>query len=130
MHNQREKKGYDEIDINCIHLTLLNEFLSIAFNKSNNEYDGNDENKGRIIIEIIEKVRKVVGNNFIKKSDNYAQYNVKPKSFIYYEETKKISEVVNISILLIGGIRDIETKEEVLNKSNIQNFLELVENNL
>lgn len=89
MHNQREKKGYDGIDINCIHLTLLNEFLSIAFNKSNNEYDGNDENKGRIIIEIIEKVRKVVGNNFIKKSDNYAQYNVNQNLLFIMKKLKK-----------------------------------------
>ena len=89
MHNQREKKGYDEIDINCIHLTLLNEFLSIAFNKSNNEYDGNDENKGRIIIEIIEKVRKVVGNNFIKKSDNYAQYNINQNLLFIMKKLKK-----------------------------------------
>ena len=86
---REKKKVYDGIDINCIHLTLLNEFLSIAFNKSNNEYDGNDENKGRIIIEIIEKVRKVVGNNFIKKSGNYAQYNVNQNLLFIMKKLKK-----------------------------------------
>ena len=164
MHNQREKKGYDGIDINCIHLTLLNEFLSIAFNKSNNEYDGNDENRARIVIEIIQRIRKAVGNNFIisvklncndgvERGITIVQFlNIckliekagadiiqvsgnflnRPKNNIPYflSETKNVSDILNIPIVLIGGIRDIETKEEVLNKSNIQKFTIICEPDL
>ena len=43
----------------------MNQFLSPAFNKRNDEYGGSDENKVRIIIEIIHKIRKVVGDDFI-----------------------------------------------------------------
>ena len=62
--------------------------------------------------------------SLFKKNGNYAQHNVKPKSNIFYEETKNISEIVNINVLIVG-IRIIETMEEVLNKNIIQYFLEL-----
>ena len=54
-----KKSGFDGVDIHSAHLTLLNQFLSPAFNKRN------DENRARIIVEIIQKMRKVVGNDFI-----------------------------------------------------------------
>jgi 2,4-dienoyl-CoA reductase-like NADH-dependent reductase (Old Yellow Enzyme family) len=152
-----KKAGFDGIEIHAAHLTLLSQFLSPAFNKRNDEYGGNDENKARIIVEIIEKIRKSVGNDFIisvkinvidgvenginekglltackliekagadfiQTSGNYAEHKIKPKSPIFYEEGKKISEVVNIPVVLIGGIRDMETMEEVLNKSKIEYF--------
>ncbi len=60
-----KKSGFDGIDIHCAHLSILNQFLSPAFNKRNDEYGGSDENKVRIIIEIIQKIRKVVGEDFI-----------------------------------------------------------------
>ena len=60
-----KKSGFDGIDIHCAHLSILNQFLSPAFNKRNDEYGGSDENKVRIIIEIIHKIRKVVGDDFI-----------------------------------------------------------------
>ena len=152
-----KKAGFDGIDIHSAHLSLLNQFLSPAFNKRNDEYGGNDENRARIIVEIIEKIRKSVGNDFIisvkinvidgiengineqglltackliekagadfiQTSGNYAEHKIKPKSPIFYEEGKKIAEVVNIPVVLIGGIRDMETMEEVLNKSKIEYF--------
>jgi 2,4-dienoyl-CoA reductase-like NADH-dependent reductase (Old Yellow Enzyme family) len=152
-----KKSGFDGIDIHAAHLTLLNQFLSPAFNKRNDEYGGSDENRARIIVEIIEKIRKSVGNDFIisvkinvidgvenginekglltackliekagadfiQTSGNYAEHKIKPKSPIFYEEGKKIAEVVNIPVVLIGGIRDMETMEEVLNKSKIEYF--------
>ena len=39
-----KKSGFDGIDIHSAHLSLLNQFLSPAFNKRNDEYGGNDEN--------------------------------------------------------------------------------------
>ena len=152
-----KKFGFDGIDIHSAHLTLLNQFLSPAFNKRNDEYGGNDENRARIIVEIIEKIRKAVGNDFIisikisvndgienginengfltackliekagadliQTSGNYVEHKIKPKNPIFYEQTNKIAEVVNIPVVLTGGIRDMETMEEILNKSKIQYF--------
>ncbi len=152
-----KKSGFDGVDIHSAHLTLLNQFLSPAFNKRNDEYGGNDENRARIIVEIIEKIRKAVGNDFIisikisvndgienginengfltackliekagadliQTSGNYVEHKIKPKNPIFYEQTNKISEIVNIPVVLTGGIRDMKTMEEILNKSKIQYF--------
>ena len=152
-----KKSGFDGVDIHSAHLTLLNQFLSPAFNKRNDEYGGNDENRARIVVEIIQKMRKVVGNDFIisikisvndgvedginekgyltackliekagadliQTSGNYVKHKIKPNNPIFYEETNKISEVVNIPVVLTGGIRNMDTIEEVLGKSNIEYF--------
>ena len=55
-----KKSGFDGVDIHSAHLTLLNQFLSPAFNKRNDEYGGNDENRARIVVEIIKKWEKLL----------------------------------------------------------------------
>ena len=41
---------------------------------------------------------------------------------MFLQATKKLSEIVKIPVVLIGGIRDIDTMEEILNSSNIRYF--------
>ena len=151
-----KKANFDGIDIHCAHLSLLNQFLSPALNKRNDEYGGNDENRVRIIIEIIEKIRRVVGNDFIisvkinvhdgienginekglltacklieKAGADIIQVSGdffnQPKNNIPYfiKETEELSNILNIPVVLIGGIRDFDSMEKVLNESNVQYF--------
>ncbi len=152
-----KKAGFDGVEIHGAHFYLVSEFLSPLFNKRTDEYGGNDENRARFLVEIIQKVRKAVGNDFIisikisvndgienginengfltackliekagadliQTSGNYVEHKIKPKNPIFYEQTNKISEIVNIPVVLTGGIRDMETMEEILNKSKIQYF--------
>ena len=151
-----KKANFDGIELHCAHLTLLSQFLSPAFNKRNDEYGGSDENRARIVIEIIQRIRKAVGNNFIisvklncndgvERGITIVQFlNIckliekagadiiqvsgnflnRPKNNIPYflSETKNVSDIVNIPIVLIGGIRDIETMEKILNESKIEFF--------
>ena len=56
---------FDGIEIHSAHLNLLSQFLSPEFNKRNDEYGGNDENRAKFLVEIIRKIRKAVGENFI-----------------------------------------------------------------
>ena len=49
-----KKAGFDGIEIHSAHLYLLSEFLSPNINKRTDEYGGNDENRARMLIEIIE----------------------------------------------------------------------------
>ena len=150
-----KKANFDGIELHCAHLTLLSQFLSPAINKRNDEYGGNDENRARIIIEIIQKIRKEVGKDFIisiklncddgiengitingflntckliekagadiiQVSGNFMN---KPKDGPYfYSEAKQLSDILNIPVVLIGGIRDVETMEKILKESNIQYF--------
>ena len=154
-----KKSEFDGIEIHSAHLNLLSQFLSPAFNKRNDEYGGNDENRARLLIEIIKKIRKVVGEDFIislklnsydgdkiengitengfltacklaenagvdiiKVSGDWDQKKPKPKNPMFLNLTKKLSQIVKIPVVLIGGIRDFETMEDILNSSNIQYF--------
>lgn len=56
--------GFSGIHIHAGHGFLLSQFLSPLFNKRNDAYGGSITNRSRIIIEIINKVRNVVGRSF------------------------------------------------------------------
>ena len=154
-----KKAEFDGIEIHNAHLNLLSQFLSPEFNKRNDKYGGNDENRARFLIEIIQKIRKSVGEDFIislklnsydgdkikngitengfltacklaekngvdiiNVSGDWDKKKPKPKNPMFLQATKKLSEIVKIPVVLIGGIRDIDTMEEILNSSNIRYF--------
>ena len=60
-----KKAGFDGIELHAAHNYLLSEFLSPLMNHRTDEYGGSDENRARMIIEILEKMRPAVGNDFI-----------------------------------------------------------------
>ena len=60
-----KKAGFDGVELHGAHFYLLSEFLSPLYNHRTDEYGGSDENRARIIIEILEKMRPAVGNDFI-----------------------------------------------------------------
>lgn len=59
-----KKSGYDGIEIHSAHAYLLNQFYSPLTNHRDDEYGGNPDNRLRFLIEVLEAVRKVVGNEF------------------------------------------------------------------
>ena len=151
-----QKAGFDGIDIHAAHHYLLSEFLSPIFNKRNDEYGGNDENRARIIIEIIKKMRKEVGPDFIISmkincEDGYPEGitqegfltacklaekagvdmiqvsgmewwfgKIKPKTPVFFQQTKLLADIVKIPVVLVGGLRDVDTMENAINNSNIE----------
>jgi len=56
--------GFDLISIHCAHMYLCGEFLSPWANKRQDKYGGSLENRLRFVLEIIEKVKSVVGEDF------------------------------------------------------------------
>lgn len=56
--------GFDGIEIHGAHTYLINQFLSPYYNQRTDEYGGCLENRMRFLIEIYEKTRELVGNNF------------------------------------------------------------------
>ena len=150
-----KKSGFDGIELHAAHSYLLSEFLSPAYNKRNDEYGGTNENRARIIIEIIEKIRKEVGNDYIislkincnddmengiteegfliasqlavkagvdliQVSGNEWLNKKGSKKIFFIEETKKLAEIVNVPVVLIGAVRDVDTIEKILNESKIE----------
>lgn len=59
-----KKAGFDGVEIHSAHGYLLNQFFSPLSNKRTDEYGGNVLNRIRIHLEVIEAVRKIVGNDF------------------------------------------------------------------
>jgi len=60
-----KKAGYDGIEIHGAQLTLVSLFSSTKFNRRTDEYGGSDENRSRFIVEIVQKIRKAVGDDFV-----------------------------------------------------------------
>ena len=59
-----KEAGFDAIQIHGAHGFLINQFLSPAFNKRTDTYGGPIENRAKVVLEILEKMRSHVGNDF------------------------------------------------------------------
>ena len=53
------KAGFELIELHAAHGYLLNEFLSPLTNKRTDQYGGSRENRSRMLMEVIEKVKEV-----------------------------------------------------------------------
>ena len=60
-----KKAGIDGVELHCAHGYLLQQFLSPYTNKREDEYGGSFENRIRIVLEIIEDIRKKCGNDYV-----------------------------------------------------------------
>ncbi len=54
--------GFDGIELQCSHSSIVRGFLSQATNTRTDEYGGSLENRARLLTEIVAAVRKVIGN--------------------------------------------------------------------
>ncbi len=59
-----KRVGYDMVDIHGAHGYLVSSFLSPLFNKRNDEFGGSLEKRMRFPLEIISRVKQVVGDDF------------------------------------------------------------------
>ena len=54
--------GFDGIELQCSHSSIVRGFLSPATNRRTDEYGGSLVNRARILVEIVAAVRNVIGN--------------------------------------------------------------------
>jgi len=59
-----KKAGFDAIELGCLTGYLLVSFLLPRVNKRTDEYGGSLENRGRFLVEIIQRIRKEVGAGY------------------------------------------------------------------
>ncbi len=59
-----QKAGFDGVDINAASSHLLHNFFSPFFNKREDEYGGSIENRARFAMEIIQEIKKRLGQDF------------------------------------------------------------------
>ena len=149
-----KKAGFDGVEIHGAHFYLISEFLSHLFNKRTDGYGGNDENRARFLIEVINKVREKVGKEYIVglkiNCEDYDKNGITEEGFmkaslmaeaagvdyiqisgmtwfkerirspIYVDIANKLAEKVKIPIMIIGGARNMDELNEILNKSKIE----------
>jgi 2,4-dienoyl-CoA reductase (NADPH2) len=53
--------GFDGIELQCSHSSIVRGFLSLATNRRTDDYGGTLENRARILIEIVTAVREAIG---------------------------------------------------------------------
>lgn len=56
--------GFDAVQIHAAHGYLLSEFLSPFFNRRTDHYGGSVGNRARIVLEVLQSVRKAVGDDY------------------------------------------------------------------
>jgi len=59
-----QKAGFDGIEIHSGHGYFLSQFLSPAYNRRQDEYGGDIDNRARIHLQIYNAIREVVGNDY------------------------------------------------------------------
>ena len=57
--------GYQGVEIHGAHGYILSQFLSSEINRREDEYGGSNENRSRILFEIVDGIRDVCGSDFI-----------------------------------------------------------------
>ncbi|MCM1339948.1 MAG: NADH:flavin oxidoreductase, partial [Muribaculaceae bacterium] len=63
------------------------------------------------------KMAEDAGANAIEVSGNW--FCVKTKDPYYINQAKKLSETIDIPIILVGGVRDVDTTNDILNSTKI-----------
>ncbi len=59
-----QDSGFDGVEIHAAHTYLINQFLSPYYNRRDDQYGGNLENRMRFLVEIYQAIRALVGNDF------------------------------------------------------------------
>ncbi|NFM46416.1 NADH:flavin oxidoreductase [Clostridium botulinum] len=165
-----KKAGFDAVQIHAAHGYLLSQFLTLYYNRRNDEYGGDIHNRAKIIYETIEEIRKRVGNDYpimikinyddlmeknpgltteesievFKKMDELSIDIIEPsaanlssgeanypfrtginsveKQSYFKEDVMKIASEVKAKVILMGGNRNINLMNEILNTTEIEYF--------
>ncbi len=100
--------GFDGVQIQACHGYLISQFLSPYSNRRNDEYGGSAENRARILLEIIRRVKKECGGDWpvlvkLQMDDFVADENrLKPPESV--EIARMVSEAGADAIEVSGGI--------------------------
>lgn len=82
--------GFDGIELQLGHSSLVRQFLSPATNNREDEYGGSFENRMRFCLEVVDYVRKAIGDDFPLGIRLNAD-EMHPKGGITLEDAKKIA---------------------------------------
>ena len=89
-----KKAGFDGVEVHAAHGYLLAEFLSPFSNKRQDLYGGSIENRARMLVEVLNAIRKSVGNDYpIWCRVNGQEYGI--EGGLTLDDAKAIARMVN-----------------------------------
>jgi 2,4-dienoyl-CoA reductase-like NADH-dependent reductase (Old Yellow Enzyme family) len=63
--NRAKRAGFDGVELHGAHGYLLGQFTSPYFNRRDDGYGGSPENRRRLSLEIVQEIKRDVGNDFV-----------------------------------------------------------------
>ena len=99
------KAGFDVLEIHGAHGYLISEFLSPATNKRQDQYGGSQENRYRILRQVIDAVRSVWNGPLLVRvsAEDYAEDGTTMDDFIVFSRWMK-SQGVDLVDVSTGGV--------------------------
>lgn len=100
-----KKAGFDGVEIHCHGGYLLAEFLSPFYNNRTDEYGGSFENRARVVLEMIARVKQLCGNDYpiIVRFSADEGIGEKGRQLPESIELAKLFEKAGISALDVGA---------------------------
>lgn len=99
-----KNSGFDGVEIHAAHTYLINQFLSPYYNRREDEYGGNLENRMRFLLEIYRECRKLTGDEFpIFVKLTATEFF---EGGLTFDETRKVCkalEQVGVDAIIISG---------------------------
>lgn len=96
--------GFDGVELHAAHEYLLSEFLSPYTNKRTDRYGGSLENRGRMLLETVRRIRERVGSEFILSvrinGDDYVEGGLNVTEAI---QVGKALEKEGVDLLNVSG---------------------------
>lgn len=93
--------GFDGVQLHGAHGYLMSQFLSPFYNKRKDDYGGSVENRARIVLEVLQKVRAEVGDDY--------PVMIKMNSADFVDGGFNVDEMLKVSAMLEeAGIDAIE----------------------
>jgi len=94
-----QKAGFDGVDINSASTHLLHNFLSPFWNRREDAYGGNTENRSRFLASIIKEIKKRAGKDFgvsivMNGIEIGSAIGIKDSDCLTLEESKKIAKIL------------------------------------
>ncbi|MFC9538774.1 NADPH dehydrogenase NamA [Lysinibacillus sp. NPDC056959] len=99
------KAGFDVLEIHGAHGYLISEFLSPATNKRNDEYGGSQENRYRLLRQVIDAIRSVWEGPLLVRvsAEDYAEDGTTMDDFFVFSRWMK-SQSVDLVDVSTGGV--------------------------
>lgn len=151
--------GFDGVQIHAAHFFFLSRFISPAVNHRNDEYGGSNVNRARVLVKILQGIRKnnpdlhitvkincsdflpgglteadsleickILADNGIDSievsGNGTSRQRIRnPENEAYFGLfAMRLAELVNVPVILVGGLRSKKVMETLLHNSRIELF--------